>query len=278
MARLPGNRQLTDSEGTPLFTLRDINSLQKGEKERLYGKIIPGRLFTMFNISPETFRGSDGERKVHFIAPTGLGLCRIEVRLEPHERDTVFFLEIADTQYHQMELAFCIINDPASPRFNVDVDESGRDNCFTSLGRNIPEEIRSMEAGLYPNQTHHGLRMFSDFLPLFERFVDSLGMEIIVAEPLTYDNAIRYEKYGFDYCTGKRLMLEINEGFRKGNIYQRRLDGSSPFRCPGFEATVRGRSWAIHDGILEKPWDDIRIYLQIGHKAGINTFPEKREA
>jgi len=278
MAKLPGNRQLTDSEGTPLFTLRGINSLQKREKERLYGKIIPGRLFTMFNISPETFRGSDGERKVHFIAPTGLGFCRIEVRLEPHDRDAVFFLEIADTQYHQMELAFCIINDPVSPRFNVDVDEYGLNNCFTSLGRNIPEEIRSMEAGLYPNQTHHGLRIFSDFLPLFERFVDSLGMEIIVAEPLTYDNAIRYEKYGFDYSTGKRLMLEINEGFRKGNIYQRRLDGSSPFRCPGFEATVRGRSWAIHDGILEKPWDDIRIYLQIGHRAGVDTFPERREA
>ena len=170
----------------------------------------------------------------------GLGLCRIEVRLAAEERDAVFFLEIADTQYHQMELSFCIINDPDSPRFNVDLDENGLNNCFASLGRNIPEEIRAMEAGLFPNQTHRGLRMFSDFLPLFESFVDSLGMEIIVAEPLTYDNAIRYEKYGFDYITGKRLMLEINEGFRKGNIYHRRLDGSSPFRCPGFEIPSTG--------------------------------------
>jgi hypothetical protein len=277
MARLPGNRQLTDSEGKPLFTLRDINALPIREKEGLYGKIIPGRLFTMFDISPETFRGNDGEKKISFLAPEGLGFCRIEVRLSPLDRDAVFFLEIADTQYHQMELAFCIINDPFSPRFNVDVDENGRDNCFTTLGRNIPEEIRAMEAGLFPNQTHRGLRMFSEFLPLFENFVDCLGMEIIIAEPLSYDNAIRYEKYGFDYLTGKRLMLEINEGFRKGNIYQRRLDGSSPFRCSGSEATVRGRSWAIHDGVLEKPWDDIRIYLQVGHRAGIDTFPERKE-
>jgi hypothetical protein len=276
MARLPGNKQLTDSKGTPLFTLKDINALQKKGKESLYGTILPGRLFSMFSISPETFLGSDGERKISFIAPEGLGFCRIEVRLSPIDRDTVFFLEIADTQYHQMELAFCIINDPSSPRFNVDVDENGKDNCFATLGRNIPEEIRAMEAGLFPNQTHRGLRMFSEFLPLLENFVDSLGMEIIVAEPLSYDNAIRYEKYGFDYITGKRLMLEINEGFRPGNIYQRRLDGSSPFRCVGFETTVHGRSWAIHDGILEKPWDGIRICLQVGQRAGIDTFPERQ--
>ncbi|MHC1697861.1 MAG: hypothetical protein AB9919_07385 [Geobacteraceae bacterium] len=275
MARLPGNRQLTDSQGRPLFTLKDINALQGWEKERIYSRIIPARLFSLFSISPETFLGSDAERKVFFIAPEGLGLCRIEVRLAPRDRDTVFYLEIADTQHHQMELAFCIINDPFSPRFDVDIDEQGRNNYFTTYGRNIPEEIRAMKAGLFPNQTHRGLRMFPDFLPQFEAFVDSLGMEFIVAEPLTYDNAIRYEKYGFDYLTGKRLMLEINEGFRIGNMYQRRLDGSSPFRCSGAESTVHGRSWAIHDGVLEKPWDDIRIYLQVGHHAGINTFPEK---
>lgn len=275
MARLPGNRQLTDAQGKPLFTLKDINALQGREKERIYGRIVPVRLFSMFNISPETFQGSDGARKVFFTAPEGLGLCRIEVRLAQFDRDAVFYLEIADTQHHQMELAFCIINDPLAPRFDVDVDENGKNNYFTSYGRNIPEEIKAMKAGLFPNQTHRGLRMFPDFLPLFESFVDSLGMEFIVAEPLTYDNAIRYEKYGFDYLTGKRLMQEINEGFRTGNIYHRRLDGSSPFRCPGADKTVHGRSWAIHDGILGKPWDDIRIYLQIGHPAITDTFPEK---
>lgn len=276
MARLPCNKQLTDRRGKALFSLRDINSLPVSEKESIYGKLLPERLFRLFDISPHTFRGTDGKRKISFIAPRGLGLCRIEVHRAPADQDAVFFLEIADTQFHQMELSFCIINDPGSPRFNVDIDESGHETCFATLGRNIPEEIRAMEAGLFPNQTHRGLRMFSEFLPVFERFVDSLGMDIIVAEPLTYDNAIRYEKYGFDYLTGKRLMLEINEGFRPGNIYHRRLDNSSPFRRPGFESSVRGRSWAIHDGILGKPWDDIRIYLQVGQKADINTFPERK--
>jgi hypothetical protein len=275
MAKLQGNRQLTDAFGRPLHTLRDINALGDEEKERIYSRIIPPRLFELFSISPETYDGPDGWRKVRFVAPKGLGVLRIEVRLSRDARDAVFFLEIADTQFHQMELAFCVIKDTSSPRFDVDLDAEGQDNCFATLGRNIPEEIRAMEAGLFPNQTHRGLRLFPDFLVIFEKFVDSLGMDMIIAEPLTYDNAIRYEKYGFDYITGKRLMLEINDGFRRGNVYHRRLDGSTPFRMPGFERTVRGRSWAIHDGILGQPWDGLRIYDQIGQKAGVDTFPER---
>lgn len=275
MTRLADNEQLRDTRGKPLHRLLDINALDAPEKERLYGKLIPSRLYDMFGIAPDTFLGADGERKVGVIAPAGLGLLRIEVRLNADDRDPVFFLDLADTHYHQMELAFCIIADPAAPRFDVDRDSSGDDNCFATLGRNIPEELRAMAAGLFPNQTRRGLKLFAEFFPFFERFVDSLGIEMILAEPLTYDNAIRYEKYGFDYLTGKRLMLEINDGFRPGGNLCRRLDGTTPFRLPGQERTVRGRSWAIHDGILDEPWDEIRIYKMVGEHANINTFPER---
>jgi hypothetical protein len=133
-----------------------------------------------------------------------------------------------------------------------------------------------MAAGLFPNQTHRGLRLFAEFFPIFERFVDALGIEMIVAEPLTYDNAIRYEKYGFDYLAGRRLMQMINEGFKPDGVLYRRLDGSTPYRMPGMGGTVHGRSWAIHDGVLDDPWDGVRIYKMIGEYAGINTFPEQR--
>jgi hypothetical protein len=275
MAKIRGNGQLTDSKGRPLFSLRDINSLEREEKEKIYAGILPVRLYDMFSISPQTFRGPDGKRKIYFTAPEGLGLLRVRVRLNPEDRDNIFFLEIADTRHRQMELAFCVINDPASPRFDVDVDQDGRCNYFATSGRNIPEEIRAMEAGLFPNQTHRGLRLFPEFFPVFESFVDALGMEIIVAEPLTYDNAIRYEKYGFEYLTGRQLMLEIDEGFKPGNILYRRLDGSTPFRMRGMERTVKGRSWAIHDGILDTPWDGILIYKSVGEHAGVNTFPTR---
>jgi hypothetical protein len=273
MAKLPGNEQLCDPHGRPLGTLRDINMLEVRHKERIYGRIIPSRLFTLLAVSPETFRGADGKRKVRFIAPEGLGFLRIELRMATDDRDPVFFLDIADTHFRQMDLSFCIINDLNALRFNVDLDISGRDNCFASLGRNIPEEIKAMAAGLFPNQTHRGLRLFSEFFPPFERFVDALGMEIIVAEPLTYDNAIRYEKYGFDYLTGRRLMQQINEGFKQGGILYQRLDGSTPFRIPGMDLTVHGRSWAIHDGILDEQWNGVSIYKMVGEYAGVDTFP-----
>jgi hypothetical protein len=273
MAKIPGNECLMDSRGNRLYSLRDINSLEKEEKERIYGGIIPARLLEMFSISPRTFKGSDWERKVFFTTPPGLGLLRIEIRLDPHDRDNIFFLEIADNRYQQMDLSLCVINDPASTRFDVDVDEKGNCNYFSTMGRNIGEEIRAMNAGLYPNQTHRGLRLFGEFFSVFERFVDSLSMDIILAEPLTYDNAVRYEKYGFDYITGKKLMLEIDDGFRPGNCLYNRLDASTPFRMRGMERTAWGRSWAIHDGILDLPWKEVAIYKMVGRHAGVNTFP-----
>ncbi len=275
MAKIQGNKQLRDSAGKPLHSLLDINSLDTEEKERIYARIVPTRVFDMFSIFRSSFRGTDGERKVYFTAPEGLGFLRVEVRLHPLDRDSVFFLEIADTPFRQMELSFCVIKNPASERFDVDLSPEGRYNYFATQGRNIPEELKAMRAGLYPNQTHRGLKLFPEFLDCFERFVDSLGMDMIFGEPLTYDNAIRYEKYGFDYLTGKQLMIEIDEGFKPGNYLFERLDGSTPFRVRGMEKTARGRSWAIHDGILDIPWDNILIYKMIGKHARINTFRDR---
>lgn len=275
MPRLEGNDQLVSRAGKPLRSLREINALEAGEKERIYRAFLPPRLFTVIGADPETLCGAGGGRRVEFIAPAGLGFTRVIARRRPEDRDPVFFLEISDTVYHQIELSFCIITDPDAPRFAVDVDAAGKDNWFASLGRNIPEELRAMEAGLFPNQVRRGLRLFAEFFPRFERFVDALGVDIITAEPLTYDNAIRYEQYGFDYLTGRTLMRAINEGFRPGGRLFARLDASTPFRMPGMERTVRGRSWAVHDGVLDDPWDGVQIYKSVGEYAGVNTFPDR---
>jgi hypothetical protein len=44
---------------------------------------------------------------------------------------------------------------------------------------------------------------------------------------------------------------------------------------PGMELTVHGRSWAIHDGILDEPWDGVSIYKMVGASAGVDTFPQR---
>ena len=277
MARLKDNNQLLDAAGHPLRSLLEINRLKQAEKERIYSCLLPQRLREILALAGDTLCNRAGERLVKMIAPHGLPLMRIEARKNLEDRDTVFFLELADTQYQQLELSFCVICDPSAPRFDVDVDEHGAINWFASHGRNIPEELRAMRAGLFPNQTRRGMQMFADFFPLLERFTDAMGIAMIVAEPLSYDNAIRYEKYGFDYLRGKRLMQEINIEFQPGGKYFSRMDGSTPFRMPGQERTVRGRSWAIQDGILDEPWDEVEIYRMIGVDAGINTFPDREQ-
>ncbi len=238
MAILPSNSQLLDAAGRPLSSLQAINRLDEPEKERIYSCLLPQRLRDVLGLAKNSLCNSAGERLVKIIAPKGLSLVRIEARSRPEEGVVVFFLELSDTQFQQMELSFCIVRDPTAPRYDVDVDERGENNWFASQGRNIAEELRAMRAGLFPNQTHHGLQLFVTFFPLLERFTDSLGIQMIVAEPLSYDNAIRYEKYGFDYLRGRRLMIEIDREFQPGGRYFLRLDGSSPFRMPGMERTV----------------------------------------
>lgn len=285
MPRLTDNTVLTSSAGQQLFSLREINALEPAEKELIYAGLIPPRLLRLLDIHLLGPGRRETEGRIRIIAPEGMNFARIEVRKDQADRRTVFFLDIAGTHYHQIELSFCIINDPNAQRFDVDLDEKGRDNCFTTLGRNIPEEIRAMNAGLFPNQTSRGLRMFGEFFQRFERFVDSLGIEMILAEPLTYDNAVRYERYGFDYLNGRLLMMEIDREFAPGGRLFRRLDGSTPFRQPGMEKTVQGRSWAIHDGILGippeelppdspllLPWEEVKIYRMIGRPAALETF------
>lgn len=263
---------LRDPDGFPLFSLREINLLPQSHREKIYAELVPAELLERFAIDAQSFCGADGLRKVEFVAPAGLGLLRIDVKLTPNDRDSLFFVEIADTPYRQIELSFCFINDPSAPRFDIDVDADGRENSFATLRRNLIEEERAMQAGLFPHQVRRGLHMFGRFFTRFERFVDRLGIDLIVAEPLSYDNAIRYERYGFDYLTGRRLMSWIDEEFQAGGELERRLD-DSPFRKRGGEATLLGRSWAVHDGILGRPWDGIRIYKSPGVHAGLNSFP-----
>ena len=262
---------LLDPAGLPLFSIREINALPQQVKEAIYATIVPQIVFWYYGFDRETFY-HDKESKINFICPEGLGLLRIEVRRNPEDKDCLFFVEVADTPYRQIELSFCLINDPDAPRFDIDRDEDGRENSFATVRRNIPEEIRAMQAGLSPNQVRRGLKTFKAFFARFERFVASLGIDMIIAEPLSYSNAVRYENYGFDYITGKQLMLWIDREFQKDGVLYRRLDDSNPFRQRGMEKTIRGSSWAIHDGILDEAWDNIRIYKTVGQHAGINTL------
>jgi hypothetical protein len=61
-------------------------------------------------------------------------------------------------------------------------------------------------------------------------------------------------------------------------LYER-LDESTPFRRKGMEKTVRGRSWAIHDGVyfeaFDEEWESPIMYNTLGKEYHVNTFPDQ---
>ena len=71
-------------------------------------------------------------------------------------------------------------------------------------------------------------------------------------------------------------MLQIDAEFQAGGQLCEKLDGSTPFRMPGAGESVRGRAWAIHDGILGHPFTGFRMYKRIGVDAGVQTFTGER--
>jgi len=186
----------------------------------------------------------------------------------------VYLLKLTQPTEEFLEIAFIMANDPQAERFDVDRDPSGNPVGILSGIRNPAEEERAMRAGLAPGQVRRGLRMFRQVLPRVESFAAELGREQMSIEGLFYQHAILYERYGFGYLTGRDRMEEIHRGFQPGKVLHRRLDGSNPFRMPEAAATVRGRSWAIREGVLEEPWRVPRLYKIVGRAMGMPTFPD----
>jgi hypothetical protein len=250
-------------------SLKNLNDLPQSQKERIYQDLIPPLLF-----SDVRWRAPGcNAPSQRYVCPAGLGLVRIEVRRSPADKDCIFFMQAVDTPYGQIELSLCIINDMDAQRFNIDSAPNGRDNCLGTLKRNIPEEICAMNAGLCPHQVRSGLGLFREFFFRFEQFVGRLGVDTIIAEPLSYNNAIQYEELGFRYISGFQFMTWIDREFQPEGVLALRLDNSTPFRKPEMSLSVRGRSWAIHDGILRQSWDGIKIFKTVGDVSTMSTFP-----
>ena len=130
-----------------------------------------------------------------------------------------------------------------------------------------------MLAGLAPGQIRRGLRAARWLMERVETLMLCLNQREFIVQPLYYHAAVLFEQLGFTYIQGQALMDSISEGFAPDGTLRARLDGSTPFRRLEQAGTIRGRSWAIHDGVLDKPWDDVRLVKRIGVNAGVNTCP-----
>jgi hypothetical protein len=248
-------------------SIRAINDLDRETKDAIYTTLVPEALMTQFNVDPLD------RTRLQIVCPRDTRSVEIRLFDQPGEHDPVLYLHMADTLNFQIVLLLLVINDPASPRYNVDVTEQGLPTRFGTRSRNIPEEVKAMEAGLAPGQVRRGLRLSGQTLPVLEKFCTRTGHDLVIIEPLTYNNAITYERYGFAYYQGRQRMEWIHQVLSPGGEFFDRFDDSTPFRSTDAWKTIRGRSWAIHDGILGEPFGDLRMYKRVCHDANVTTFP-----
>lgn len=247
-----------------------VNRLDLPEKREVYTRLIPRILLDRFSIPPN-YQDSQGNELLNLHCSPGSPSLELALRHRFDFPDPLLYGHITDTLNGQIHVLLYILNDPESPRFDVDRMPDGRPTVFGTRFRNTEAELGAMSADLAPGQIRRGLRMLSAAIASFEDFVASLDHQYYFAEPLYYHNAIIFEHYGFAYQTGKKLMDRIQAGFCEAGDLAKRLDGSTPFRLPGALHSIRKRSWAIHDGILGEPYNHVTMYKQVGKSAGINT-------
>ena len=250
-------------------TIGGINKLPEDEKRAIYARYIPRELIHKFDLPDPThdknllqFRFADGSSDVEMMLYHRFNFP-----------DPILYAHLADTMNSQIHVLLYILNDPDSPRFDVDKMPDGSPTRFGIRIRNLAAEETSMRAGLTPGQVRRGLKILRRAMAAFEEFLTSLGHEMFFIEPLYYHNAVIFERYGFAYQMGRRLMNEIHSGFGEGGELRQRLDDSNPFRSANAANSICLRSWAIHDGILGEPFTNVTMYKRVGKSAGINTAP-----
>ena len=250
-------------------TIGGINKLTESEKRATYARYIPKELVQKFNL-PDLLE--DTELLQFRFEP---GSSNVDMRLyhQAGFADPILYAHLTDTLNGQIHVLLYILNDPASPRFDVDRMPDGSTTKFGTLMRNLDAEKAALQAGLAPGQVRRGLRLLRPAMAAFEEFIVSLGHDMYYVEPLYYHNAVIFERYGFAYQVGKRRMEGIQAGFQEGGELSQRLDSSNPFRSSKAANSIRLRSWAIHDGILGEPFTDVTMYKRVGKSADINTTP-----
>jgi hypothetical protein len=260
-----------------MSSILGLNALPLGVRERLYVRLIPEELLVRYAVDPRRLEGPDGERLLRVTASEDKPWARVELRAREHDRDPVLLIDVGMSVFGPPELALVQINDPQAPRYDIDRDDEGHDTLLGTASRNLAEELRALNSGLAPGQVRRGLRMLGRVLACMDGFCQLLGRDFDLVEPLFYHSALLYERHGCDYFVGRERMDRIHAGFQPGGELWARLDGSTPFRRRGGETSVRGRSWAIHDGILGEPFagaeGGVKMYRVPNRRAGVSTFP-----
>jgi len=263
---------LTSRNADPVF-LRDVAGWDWHEQRMLFQILIPIDLLVKHQIDPVKLTDANG-LPIAFARPgANQDGYRFELYHTGDASEPMGELELADTQFNQIEVTWLTLQDPLSVRYDVDLLPGGESTLRGTAGRNLVSEEAAMLAGLAPGQVRRGLGVFRVMVERLEIMMLCLNQREYLAQPLFYHMAILFEQHGFSYIQGESLMHEIHQGFLSGGSLAQKLDSSTPFRKPEQAGTIRGRSWAIHDGVMAGRWDRVRMVKRLGVNAHVCTAP-----
>lgn len=256
-----------------MTSLRDINALPSSQRNRCYLSLIPPSLCHRFALDPTTFTDPQGRPTAHIEAPADSPSVQVGLKHCADALDPVLFLRLDDGIYGSLQITWIILNDPEGPRFGVDLDTEGNVTDLGARSRNLREEESALRAGFAPGQIRPGLRLLRPMLERIEELAARLGKAALILDAFYYHNALLYERHGFGYLAGQGRMEAIHRGFLPGGNLAARLDDSTPFRTRGAGGSIRGRSWAIHDGILPERWWPPVMHRPVGARLDVCTAP-----
>jgi hypothetical protein len=266
-----GRRDLTREPHRPIF-LREVMEWDARWQRMLFRILVPAELLVKYHIDPIDLTDPEG-RPVAFSRPDAdRGVFRLELYPSGDASEPMAELELADTQFNQIEVVWVALQNPSAPRFDTDIisnSEAGNRGAT----RNLVTEEAAMLAGLAPGQVRRGLGALRWLAERIEAVMLCLNQRELIVQPLFYHTAVLFEQLGFSYIHGLAHMTSIAQGFGPYGDLRVGLDASTPFRRPELADTIRGRSWAIHDGILPEPWDRVRMVKRLGVHAGVSTCP-----
>jgi hypothetical protein len=247
-----------------------VNTLPATWRRRIYRLTLPSDLLAAYDIDPVTLAGADGRPAMLFDDAPGSQVTTITCVVGGCE-DPLISLGLADDSQGHLHLTHLVSYRPDSARYAIDRAPDGRPLPDGVRHREAEAEART--AGLAPGQPRTPTDVHAKALGHIELLAAVLDHPLFVASPRYYHEAIFLERAGFAYSWGEAWMRQIDQRFRSSGLAAR-LDGSTPFRQPDAAMTIRGRSWAIYDGVLEEAWPQIWMYKQVGRHARIDTFAD----
>lgn len=282
MPERPPKRDLLRLEPEPVATapvephpvfLHELAGRSEEFRHLLAHFLLPTDLLVSYGINPITWRNVEGTVMVRTATAEDGHIWGLRLENDIDPRDPLLEIEITDTVFSRLSVTWVGINDPRAPRFDIDRSPSGELTLRGVASRNLEAETAALLAGLAPGQVRRGLGSLKRLLTDLEKLMAALQHHEYEVEPLFYHNAILFERCGFYYVKGRDLMHRIHAGFLPNGDLLHQLDRSTPFRDPAEALSIRGRSWAIHDGVLGVPWDEVKMIKRLGVHSGEDTAP-----